>query len=72
MNLSHLGAVRPFVDTASIGVLLASIDGAMPSIAALFTAIWAFLRVWETVTVQKHLRRRRLTRRRLRRIRSVR
>lgn len=64
MNLSHLGGARPFVDTASIGVLLASIDGAMPSIAALFTAIWAILRVWEMHTVQKYLRRRRLNRRR--------
>ncbi len=63
MNLDHLGGAKPFVDATSIGVLLAAIDGAMPSIAALFTAIWAVLRVYETATVQAHVRRRRLVKR---------
>lgn len=64
MVLARLGELRPLADTSAIGVLLATIDGALPSVAALFTAIWAVLRVWEMHTVQKHLRRRRIARRR--------
>lgn len=41
------------IDTASVGVILASIAGWLPTIAALLSIIWALIRIWETDTVRE-------------------
>ena len=45
------------VDLASIGTVVATLAGWLPAVAALFTIIWTAIRIWETETVQKLLKR---------------
>lgn len=42
-------------DTASIGTVIATFAGWLPSMAALFTILWTSIRIWETKTVQRWL-----------------
>lgn len=49
-QLKHLG------DAISIGTVLGTIAGWLPAIAALVTIVWTGIRIWETVTVQKLLK----------------
>ena len=46
------------LDVASFGVVLGTLAGALPSIAALFTIIWTAIRIYESATVQGWLKRR--------------
>ena len=46
------------VDVASFGVVVGTLAGALPAIAALFTIIWTAIRIYETDTVQGWLGRR--------------
>jgi hypothetical protein len=46
------------VDLASFGVVVGTLAGALPAIAALFTIIWTAIRIYETDTVQGWLGRR--------------
>lgn len=46
------------VDLASFGVVVGTLAGALPSIAALFTIAWTAIRIYETDTVQGWLGRR--------------
>jgi hypothetical protein len=46
------------IDLASFGVVVGTIAGALPSIAALMTIIWTAFRIYETDTVQRWLNRR--------------
>lgn len=47
------------VDALSIGTVVATLAGVLPSIAAIFTIVWTVIRIYETETVQKLLRKKR-------------
>ncbi len=47
--------VKPALDYLSIGTVLATLVGYLPSIAALVSIVWGCIRIWETDTVQKLL-----------------
>lgn len=51
-------AIRAIGDTASVATAVGTLAGYMPSLAALFTVIWTGIRIYETHTVQKYLKRR--------------
>lgn len=56
---------RPFnvtVDVAAAGSIVASIAGYLPAIAALAAIIWYGVQIWESKTVQRHVRRLRMAR----------
>jgi len=44
------------LDTISIGAALGSFVDALPAVAALLTIVWTGLRIYETDTVQRLLR----------------
>jgi hypothetical protein len=44
---------KAVLDTASIGTLIATIAGWLPSISTLFTIVWVGIRIWETETVRR-------------------
>ena len=48
-------AVKNVVDAVSIGTVVATLAGILPSIAAIFTICWTGIRIYETETVQKLL-----------------
>ena len=43
------------VDALSVGTVVATLAGILPSIAAIFTIVWTSIRIFETETVQKLL-----------------
>lgn len=43
------------VDAISIGTAAGTLADILPEIAALFTIVWTFIRIYETRTVQKLL-----------------
>ena len=49
-QLKHLG------DALSVGTVIATIAGWLPAIAALVTIVWTGIRIFETQTVQKLLK----------------
>jgi peptidoglycan biosynthesis protein MviN/MurJ (putative lipid II flippase) len=49
-QLKHVG------DALSVGTVVATIAGWLPAVAALVTIIWTGLRIFETQTVQKLLK----------------
>ena len=49
-QLKHLG------DALSVGTVVATIAGWLPAIAALVTIIWTGIRIFETASVQKLLK----------------
>lgn len=44
------------VDALSIGTVVATLTGILPSIAAIFTIVWTAIRIYETETVQNILK----------------
>ena len=44
-------------DLLSLGVVLATIADWLPSVAALLTIVWTAIRIWETRTVQRLVKR---------------
>lgn len=46
-------AAKHVVDALSIGTVVATLTGVLPSIAAIFTIIWTGIRIYETETVRK-------------------
>ena len=44
------------LDITSIGVLVGSLADILPHVAAIFTIVWTCIRIYETKTVQKWLR----------------
>ena len=44
-------------DVLSIGTVIGTLAGLLPSIAAMFTIVWTSIRIYETDTVQRLLRR---------------
>jgi hypothetical protein len=49
--------IKQAADVGSIGTALATLAGWLPEISALLSAIWVAIRIYETPTVQKLLRR---------------
>ena len=47
--------VKPIVDTLSIGVVVSTLAGILPAIAALVSIVWGLIRIYETQTVQNWL-----------------
>ncbi len=48
-------AAKNVVDVLSVGTVVATLAGILPSIAAIFTIVWTSIRIFETETVQKLL-----------------
>ncbi len=48
------------IDAAAAGVTVATVLSWLPHIAAVFTIVWTAIRIWETETVQKLVRKLRL------------
>jgi chromate transport protein ChrA len=48
-------AVKNVVDAVSIGTVVATLAGVLPSVAAIFTICWTAIRIYETETVKKLL-----------------
>jgi hypothetical protein len=51
--------MKPIGDTVSVGVVLTTLAGWLPSIAALVSIVWGCIRIYETETVQGWLVRKR-------------
>ena len=50
-------SVKHAVDAVSVATTVATLAGILPAIAALFTIVWTFIRIYESKTVQDYLRR---------------
>jgi len=48
-------AAKNVVDALSVGTVVATLAGVLPSIAAIFTIFWTAIRIYETETVKKLL-----------------
>ena len=48
-------SAKHVVDALSIGTVVGTLAGILPSVAAIFTIIWTSIRIFETETVQKLL-----------------
>lgn len=49
--------VKQVTDVLSIGTVVATIAGWLPAIAALFTIVWTAIRIYESQTAQRLIRR---------------
>jgi hypothetical protein len=45
--------LKHVIDMASIGTVISTLAGWLPSLAALASLIWTAIRIWETDTVQR-------------------
>jgi hypothetical protein len=54
-DIAHMadGIVKPALDTLSIGTVVATLVGYLPSIAALVSIVWGVIRILETHTVRR-------------------
>ncbi len=52
----HDHYISNFIDALSIGTVLATLAGLLPSLATLASLIWACIRIYETRTVQSWLK----------------
>lgn len=50
-------ATKHALDAVSVVTVVGTLADILPAIAALFTIIWTGIRIWETSTVQKILKR---------------
>lgn len=50
---------KQVMDVISISTVIGTLTGIFPSLAALFTICWTGIRIWETKTVQKFIRKKR-------------
>jgi len=48
--------VKQIADAASVVTVVGTLAGVLPAMAALFTIIWTGIRIYETDTVQKWLK----------------
>jgi hypothetical protein len=48
-------SAKTVVDAISMGTVVATLAGILPSIAAIFTICWTVIRIYETETVKKML-----------------
>jgi chromate transport protein ChrA len=51
-------AAKTVVDALSVGTVVATLAGVLPSIAAIFTIFWTGIRIYETETIQELMNRR--------------
>ena len=55
--LDHVSeAVKHVIDAISIAAVIGTLSNMLPSIAALLSAIWSLIRIYETKTVQSWLK----------------
>ena len=48
---------KTVMDSLAVGGTVATLAGWLPSVASLFTIVWLALRIWESDTVQKTVKR---------------
>jgi hypothetical protein len=48
--------VKQIADAASVVTVVGTLAGVLPAMAALFTIVWTGIRIYETETVQKWLK----------------
>ena len=48
---------KTVMDSLAVGGTVATLAGWLPSVASLFTIVWLALRIWESDTVQRIVRR---------------
>jgi hypothetical protein len=53
-----MDTIKPAGDVFSIATVIGTLAGWLPSMAALFTIIWTGIRIYESRTIQRILRRR--------------
>ena len=58
LNMDNTDHLRSIGDAFSFATVIGALAGWLPSVAALFTIIWTGIRIYETRTVQRLLRRR--------------
>ncbi len=49
---------KQIIDAASVATMIGSLGSLLPPVAALFTIVWTAIRIYETETVQRVLRKR--------------
>jgi hypothetical protein len=54
-DISLGDAVKPAIDTLSLGTVVATFVGWLPDISVFLSIIWVSIRIYETETVQKLL-----------------
>lgn len=47
--------IKHIVDGVSLGTVLGSFTGSLPSVAAVFSIVWTVIRIYETATMQRLL-----------------
>ena len=52
----HQAAIKHFVDALSIGAVLGTLVGMLPALAEGLSIVWTAIRIYETKTVQRWLR----------------
>jgi hypothetical protein len=53
---NHHETAKSVVDALSVVTVVGTLMEMLPAVAALFTIIWTGIRIWETNTVQRILR----------------
>ncbi len=53
---NHHETAKSIVDAVSVVTVVGTLMQMLPAVAALFTIIWTGIRIWETDTVQRILR----------------
>jgi hypothetical protein len=49
----HTETAKNVVDALSILTVIGTLADMLPSVAAIFTIVWTSIRIWETATVQR-------------------
>jgi hypothetical protein len=52
----HVQNIKPALDVVSIGGVVGTLMGWLPAVAALLSIIWTLIRIFETDTVKKWLK----------------
>ena len=56
INVMNIQQMKVTGDITSMGVVVTTLMGYLPAIAALLTIIWTIIRIWETDTVKGWVR----------------
>jgi hypothetical protein len=56
--MDHADSLRHTGDVMSLATVVGTLAGWLPSLAALFSIVWTAIRIYETRTVRRFLRRR--------------
>jgi hypothetical protein len=57
MSTEHSDSLKYALDALSVATVVGALVDTLPAIAALFTIVWTGIRIWETDTVQRWLKR---------------